>query len=40
MLVDLDVRGQQEMVFSQKKTFLWIIDSYFDKKQWFKVQIT
>ncbi len=35
MLMDFDVRRQQEMHFLLVEALLWIID-YFDQKQWFK----
>ncbi len=39
MLLDFDMRGQQEMDFvSLEEALLWIIDSYFDQKWRFKVK--
>jgi len=35
--MDFDVRGQQGMD-SLEETLLWIMDSYFGWKRWFKVK--
>ncbi len=38
MLMDYDVRDNTRWTFSLEEALLWIMDSYFSQKQWFKVK--
>ncbi len=38
MYVDFDVRDNRRWTFSMEEGLLWIMDSYFSRKQWFEVK--